>query len=336
MQSEEEPIAGSVAPQFAESAAEETDAVGAESMMVGDGGKVADAVPADALEAVAETEAADSGEPAMPVPAETTAAADQNSGEPAMLVPTETTAVADQNSGEPATPVAAETTEAADPIGSLLAESPPAAIATETIDEDAGDPADPATIAPSPPAKTTSGVSNAASPKTTAAVAAVPLPPPPPPLPKRTPKVAPSVATEAARSAPRPERPSRPEATPKQAQAGAQQAPARSGPGPWFPMALAPANKPLAAQPAARPSNAAYAGKVWAALARNKPRAGQKGSATVVFSIGAGGALGGVRIGQSSGNTKIDQLALATVRGAGPFPPPPSGVASFSIRIDFQ
>jgi protein TonB len=101
-------------------------------------------------------------------------------------------------------------------------------------------------------------------------------------------------------------------------------------------MALAPADKPIAKQPAARLSGAAYSSKVWAALARHKPRAGQNGSATVTFTIGAGGALNGVRIGKSSGNAKIDQLALATVRGAAPFPPPPSGPASFSIRIDFH
>ena len=76
--------------------------------------------------------------------------------------------------------------------------------------------------------------------------------------------------------------------------------------------------------------------KVWAALARHKPRAGQRGSTTVAFSIGENGALRGVRVGRSSGNSRIDQLALATVRNAAPFPPPPAGAASYSIRIDFQ
>jgi protein TonB len=128
---------------------------------------------------------------------------------------------------------------------------------------------------------------------------------------------------------------------PKQAQAAsavAEQATGQpsSGPIAWLPMALAPADKPIAKQPVARLSGAAYSSKVWSALARHKPRAGQKGSATVTFTIGAGGALSGARIGKSSGNAKIDQLALATVRGAAPFPPPPSGPASFSIRIDFH
>jgi protein TonB len=55
-----------------------------------------------------------------------------------------------------------------------------------------------------------------------------------------------------------------------------------------------------------------------------------------VFSIGENGGLRGMRVGRSSGNTRLDQLALATVRNAAPYPPPPSGVASYTIRIDFQ
>lgn len=112
-----------------------------------------------------------------------------------------------------------------------------------------------------------------------------------------------------------------------------------SGKGPWQPMALAPADKPsisLSKAPINKPSGGAYASKVWAALARHKPRAGQRGSTTVAFSIGENGTLRGVRVGRSSGNSRIDQLALATVRNAAPFPPPPSGAASYSIRIDFQ
>jgi protein TonB len=102
-------------------------------------------------------------------------------------------------------------------------------------------------------------------------------------------------------------------------------------------MGLAPADKPVPAQvPTARPSGAAYASSVWSALARHKPRAGKNGSATVVFAIGGNGALRGLKIGRSSGNARIDQLALATVRSAAPFAPPPSGSASYTIRIDFH
>ena len=102
-------------------------------------------------------------------------------------------------------------------------------------------------------------------------------------------------------------------------------------------MTLAPADKPaLAKPPTARPSGASYAGSVWSRLARHKPRAGQRGSASVAFTIGDMGALRAVRIARSSGNARIDQLALATVRNAAPFPAPPSGAVSYTIRIDFQ
>ncbi len=116
----------------------------------------------------------------------------------------------------------------------------------------------------------------------------------------------------------------------------------------WRPMALAPADTPTPPKlsppaqklpPSGNLSAAAHQSKVWSALARHKPRAGQRGSATVTFAIGAGGGLRGARIAKSSGNAKIDQMALATVRNAAPFPPPPSlksGAASYTIRIDFR
>jgi protein TonB len=116
----------------------------------------------------------------------------------------------------------------------------------------------------------------------------------------------------------------------------------------WRPMALAPADTPAPPKlsPPARKllpsgglSAAAHQSKVWSALARHKPRAGQRGSTTVTFAIGASGGLRGARIAKSSGNAKIDQMALATVRNAAPFPPPPSlksGAASYTIRIDFR
>ncbi|HWM32088.1 MAG TPA: TonB family protein [Methyloceanibacter sp.] len=116
----------------------------------------------------------------------------------------------------------------------------------------------------------------------------------------------------------------------------------------WRPMALAPADTPTPPKlspPAQKlPSSgglsaAAHRSKVWSALARHKPRAGQRGSATVTFAIGASGGLRGARIAKSSGNAKIDQMALATVRNAAPFPAPPnlkSGAASYTIRIEFR
>lgn len=228
---------------------------------------------------------------------------------------------------------------AKDQTGALLAETPPAAIAAETIAEDDSEAAPPSIAAvaaraekaeASGPAQATSeSVGGGSSREARAEVAAAV---PPPPLPKRKPVIAPAVPAQTARNAEQPERASRPEA----GKIVAQQAPAQPGAGPsrWLPMALAPADKPIATAPQ-RLSGAAYSSKVWSALARSKPRAGQSGSATVSFTIGWGGSLSGVRIARSSGNARIDQLALATVRSAA-FPAPASGPASFTIRIDFH
>jgi protein TonB len=268
------------------------------------------------------------------------------------LEPGATVETADAGTELVGTPPAAETVAPEpDQIGAALSESPPATIATETVaehDSGAAMPAPEAANAEKTEARAADKAeapSNAPAQATrestrglpqearTETAAAAPLPSPPP-LPKRKPEI------QTARAAPQPEpAPSRKE-TPKQTVARpavAQAEPAQTGGGfaRWLPMALAPADKPVAKQPQ-RLSGPAYSSKVWSALARSKPRAGQSGSATVVFSIGMGGSLNSVSIGKSSGNPRIDQLALATVRGAAPFPPPPSGPASFTIRIDFH
>src|SRR5262245_12184507 len=250
---------------------------------------------------------------------------------------------------EPAeTPPAAETGAATtDQVGAMLSESPPQAIASETVaehDNESGTPARESTSAEKTKAP---GVEKTEAPANVPAQAtgentghaqearaevktAAPLAPPPP-LPKRKP--------EMARTAPQPDPAPRKEA-PKQTKAGpavAQAVTAQSAGGfsRWLPMALAPADKPVAKEPQ-RLTGPAYSSKVWSALASHKPRARQNGSAIVVFSIGMGGGLNSLSIGKSSGNARIDQLALATVRGAAPFPAPPSGPASFSICIDFH
>jgi protein TonB len=100
-------------------------------------------------------------------------------------------------------------------------------------------------------------------------------------------------------------------------------------------MQLAPANEPI------RPATASgYGARVRSMLAHHRPVAGARGSATVTFSIGRNGALRSVRVSQSSGSARLDQMALATVRGAAPFPAPPANLAagglSYSIRIYFR
>ena len=101
-------------------------------------------------------------------------------------------------------------------------------------------------------------------------------------------------------------------------------------------MAFAPKQNALAP---AQSLDSDYTGKIWSALARRKPRANQRGSATVTFAVTPRGELHSVRISSSSGNAKIDQLALTTVKRAAPFPPSPSrttSTASYMIRIDFD
>lgn len=105
-----------------------------------------------------------------------------------------------------------------------------------------------------------------------------------------------------------------------------------------------PARETKAAEPApakAKPaSSGAYRAQVWAKLARHRPRLGKPGSTTVVFTVGPSGALRSARVGRSSGNTALDQRALAAVRAAAPFPAPPGGLSAsaltFSIQIYFR
>jgi protein TonB len=112
-----------------------------------------------------------------------------------------------------------------------------------------------------------------------------------------------------------------------------------SGTTPWTPMALAPSDQPstsLTKAPTNQPNASNYRATVWSALARHKPKAGERGSTTVIFVINENGALRFVRVGQSSGNQRLDQLALATVRNAAPYPAPPGGATPYTIRIDFH
>lgn len=101
------------------------------------------------------------------------------------------------------------------------------------------------------------------------------------------------------------------------------------------PMSLGFGRKPAPA--AGKVSSGRYAANVRAAIGRHRPRVGGGGTATVAFSIGPGGGLQGVRIVRSSGRQAADQAAIATVRAAAPFPPPPAGTNNtFSIQIYFR
>jgi protein TonB len=77
-----------------------------------------------------------------------------------------------------------------------------------------------------------------------------------------------------------------------------------------------------------------YAGLVMRRIQRAKRRADVRGEALVRFSITAGGGVASLSLARSSGSGKLDGIALAQVRRAAPFPPPPPGArTSFTVRI---
>ena len=241
----------------------------------------------------------------------------------------------------PPRPITSDKSEAATgEVATALAAEPPAPTPPPASDATEAAVVKVATaLAGSPPAPAPIPADEA-----TASAKVVELVGPPPPLPRRKPAVpqpepkAAMVPAEPQAAPAKQELAKQDVGPPKQDAAAAPQETEqpRSGFGPWHAMALAPADQPVLKVPTARPNSAAYGSQVWAALARHKPRAGVRGSATVVFSIGENGGLRGVKLGRSSGNQRIDQLALQTVRSAAPYPPPPAGVATYTIRIDFQ
>ena len=95
--------------------------------------------------------------------------------------------------------------------------------------------------------------------------------------------------------------------------------------------------RPLSAGASPRMANAAYAASVYGALARNKPRSvGANGSVTVSFAIGASGSLRNALVARSSGKAPLDHAALAIIRQAAPFSPPPGSKQSYIITINFR
>ena len=95
--------------------------------------------------------------------------------------------------------------------------------------------------------------------------------------------------------------------------------------------------RPFSAGASPRMANAAYAASVYGALARNKPRSvGANGSVTVSFAIGASGSLRNALVARSSGKAPLDHAALAIIRQAAPFSPPPGSKQSYIITISFR
>jgi len=221
---------------------------------------------------------------------------------------------------EPEAPVAEDKAEAATAeTAEMLATLPPRAIASDrseaATDQIAEVLAALPPAPPAPPAPVAHEKTDAATVEVASALAATKPAPaevavlsPPPPLPKRKPAEEPPAPKEAVLPAPRQDKQSEPE-EPKPDVAQKDEAQPHGSKSPWQAMALAPADKPVLKAPTARPSGTAYAAKVWSALARHKPRAGQRGSTSVSFAIGENGALRAVRVARSSGNARLDQLA---------------------------
>lgn len=83
-----------------------------------------------------------------------------------------------------------------------------------------------------------------------------------------------------------------------------------------------------------------YKGKVIAKLRRAKqaPRDGGAGTATVEFTVQRDGTVSGIRLVRSAGNAALDEAAVAMVRRASPMPAFPDDIrqASLSFRVPVE
>lgn len=90
-------------------------------------------------------------------------------------------------------------------------------------------------------------------------------------------------------------------------------------------------------QPAAKVGNAAksnYSGKVVRKIKRAKfPKASRPYVTGVLIVISANGQLGSISVTKSSGSRDFDNAVVRAVKRAAPFPKPPAGKFSFSVRL---
>ncbi len=68
-------------------------------------------------------------------------------------------------------------------------------------------------------------------------------------------------------------------------------------------------------------------------VARKAPKGVGKGRAVVQFTVTADGTVSNIRLAKSSGNTRIDQAALKSVRSAGRMPRAPKGLGVSSMPV---
>jgi len=135
-------------------------------------------------------------------------------------------------------------------------------------------------------------------------------------------------------SEPKPDRPAKP-ASPASTPGSADDE-ARAGSSSGKPDAK-PVAEPASDQPRAAGGNASvsnYPGMVMKKLrSTKKDRLGTEGRVVVGFGIAANGALASVQVVRSSGNATLDAAAIAYVKRAAPFPPPPPGAET---RFSFE
>lgn len=76
-----------------------------------------------------------------------------------------------------------------------------------------------------------------------------------------------------------------------------------------------------------------YKATVRKLIANHKPRGVTRRPVLISFAIAPSGALRYAAIAASSGNASLDQAALAAVKRAAPFPPPPAGASPGQLQL---
>ncbi len=79
-----------------------------------------------------------------------------------------------------------------------------------------------------------------------------------------------------------------------------------------------------------------YKGRLRSLLLRNVRSSSKTGTVYISFTILKSGQIRGLRVYKSSGNNKLDKLALNTARRASPFPPLPRGHKSLKVTAPIR
>lgn len=116
------------------------------------------------------------------------------------------------------------------------------------------------------------------------------------------------------------------------------------------PLAAVATDRPSASPPASEPIAGGetddailrrYAALIWQEIAAHKPSGlGRRGTAHVTFSLDASGRVRSLTLARSSGDAMLDARAMAAVRFAAPFAPPPAALAPadlvFTVPLEFR